>query len=145
MKVVTQWKQKMFFVADAEGHSVPMDAKAPIGTNEAATPKELLLAAVCGCSGMDVAGLLKKHKQPVDELTIEAEAKNREGFPATFAELTLTFRLSGAIDRAVLVEAVRLSQSKYCSVSAMLSKAVPVSYKTILNSELVDSGLANFE
>ncbi|MGE3262950.1 MAG: OsmC family protein [Bacteriovoracia bacterium] len=145
MKLIAQWKQKMLFAAEADGHAVSMDAKAPFGADAALTPKQLILAAVCGCAGMDIAGLLKKHKQPVEEFTIEAVAKVHEEHPAVFEELEVSFRLKGLIDDKILIEAVHLSQSKYCSVSAMLAKAMPIYYKIYLNSELIGSGSAKFE
>lgn len=145
MALITQWKQKMLFTAEAEGLSVSMDAKAPFGAGTALTPKQLILAAACGCTGMDVVGLLKKHKQPVEEFTIEATAKVHEGHPAVFEEMELIFRLKGAIEKNVLTESVQLSQSKYCSVSAMLAKAMPIHYRVFLNSELIGSGSANFQ
>jgi len=143
--LIAQWKQKMLFTAEADGHAVTMDAKAPFGSDAALTPKQLILAAACGCTGMDVVGLLNKHKQPTEEFTIEAAAKVREGHPAVFEEMELTFRLKGSIDSKILIDSIHLSQSKYCSVSAMLAKAMPIHYKIFLNSELVGSGPAKFQ
>ena len=145
MTLTATWKQKMLFTAEADSHSVVMDAKAPFGSESALTPKQLVLAAACGCTGMDIVGLLKKHKQPMEEFTIEAAAKTHEGHPAVFEEMELIFRLTGPIDSKTLIEAVQLSQSKYCSVSAMLAKAMPIHYKIFLNSELIGSGSAKFE
>lgn len=145
MKIAARWGQKMQFTADSDGQVIAMDAKAPFGEGKAPTPKELLLAAICGCTGMDVVGLLKKHKQPVDSFSVEAESKVHEGHPAVFTDVELAYRLTGAIDRKVLIESIQLSQTKYCSVSAMVSKAVPIRYQVFLNSEPIHSGSAKFE
>jgi putative redox protein len=145
MKLKSRWIEKMQFSAETDGHSVPMDAKPPIGNGAAPTPKELVLAGLCGCTGMDVVALLKKYKQPLEVLDVEAEAVSSEGsHPVVFREVKLLFDIRGAVDREKLLEAVRLSQTKYCSVSGMLSKVVPISYEVRLNSESIGFGKADF-
>ena len=145
MKLVSTWKEKMLFTAEAGGQSALMDAKPPIGTGAALTPKELLAAAACGCTGMDVIALLRKHKQPVEDFEIEADvATSAGGNPVVFDGMTLTYRLGGPVDPARALEAVTLSQTKYCGVGAMLAKAFPIRYEVFLNGEKIGAGTANF-
>lgn len=145
MKITSRWTGSMGFSAETGGHNVSMDAKAPIGGGKSLTPKELVVAGLCGCTGMDVVALLKKHKQPADSLSIEADVTPREGgHPAVFEEVRLRFDVKGAVEPATLLEAVRLSQTKFCGVSAMLSRAFPIFYEVRLNSELIGSGQAEF-
>lgn len=145
MKLKSRWIEKMQFSAEAGGLSVAMDAKPPIGNGSALTPKDLVLAGLCGCTGMDVVALLKKHKQPFESLEVEVEAASSEGsHPIIFQEAKLVFDVRGAVDPEKLLDAVRLSQTKYCSVSAMLSKAVPIQYEVRLNLETIGSGKADF-
>lgn len=135
----------MRFSAEAGELSVTMDAKPPIGAGSALTPKELVVAGLCGCTGMDIVALLKKYKQPLESLEIEADSTPREGgHPAVFQEIRLVFNFRGALERDKVLEAVRLSQTKYCGVSAMLSKALPIQYAVRLNEELIGSGKADF-
>lgn len=146
MQIRTAWTQQMQFQTEAGGHSVPMDAKAPIGRGSAPTPKELLLAAVSGCTGMDVVALLKKHKQETSAFAISAEAIPVEGkHPAIFREIQLTYELHGKIQPAIALEAVMLSQTRYCGVSAMIARTVPIRYTIRLNDEIIGQGEANFE
>lgn len=146
MKIQTSWREKMKFSADAEGLTVEMDAKTPIGSSSAMTPKELLLAAVCGCTGMDVVALLKKYRQAFSSFAVLADATSAEGkYPAVFTQVHLTYQVSGEIDPAKAIEAVTLSQTKYCSVSAMVSKAVPIAYTIEVNGREVGTGTARFE
>lgn len=128
----------------ARGHVVAMDASAPLGSDSALTPKELVLAGLAGCTMMDVAALLKKHKQPLESLEVDTQAeKSAGGYPEVFVSALLTFRVKGVIDPQKLVESVLLSQTKYCGVSAMLSKAFPVRYRVELNGQiLVDEQLS---
>jgi len=94
---------------------------------------------------MDVVALLKKYKQPLESLQIDAETTLTEGtYPAIFKEVRLVFNLIGALDAAKVMEAVTLSQTKYCSVSAMVSKAVPITYTVELNGKSIGLGQANF-
>ncbi|MBS1963573.1 MAG: OsmC family protein [Bdellovibrionales bacterium] len=138
MRVTTHWKEKMVFEATADGRSVPMDAKSPIGTDTALTPKQLVVAGLAGCTAMDVIALMKKHKQPVESFEIDAEVeKSGKGYPEVFTSASLTFRLKGDLDPARVIEAVVSSQTKYCGVSAMLAKAFPIRYRIELNGSLI--------
>jgi len=145
MKLQISWKEKMRFAATAEQHSFSMDTKPPIGADTAPSPKQLVLAAICGCTGMDVVSLLRKFKQPLESLEIEVDASLSEGsYPIVFKEVRLLFRVKGALAADKLLEAIQLSQTKYCSVSAMMSKATPINYTVELNSKPVGSGSASF-
>lgn len=145
MKLICNWNGKMKFTAEADNHKVEMDTKSPIGTDSALTPKQLLLAGICGCTAMDVAALLKKYKQSLDSFQIEADTSLTEGVhPAIFKEVRLVFKLKGHLDSKKVLEAVTLSQTKYCGVSAMVSKAVPISYTVELNGEKIGEGHADF-
>ena len=146
MHVTCNWQDGMKFVGIVDGHQMSMDANKPFGGGSALTPKDLLVVALCGCTGMDINGLMKKHKQLVDEFSLEADVISTEGVhPAVFSRIDMTYRLRGTIDRAILTDAVRLSQTKYCGVSAMLSATVPISYRIELNGEEIGIGEAKFE
>lgn len=145
MKLVSRWVEKMKFVAQADGHEVNMDTRSPIGSDSALTPKQLVVAGLAGCTAMDVAALMKKYKQPVESFEIEADVqKSTGGYPEVFTNATLIFKLKGQLDPSKLIEAVTLSQTKYCGVSAMLSKAFPIHYKIELNGQQIAEGSANF-
>ena len=145
MKLKSVWAEKMRFTAEIDNHSVSMDTKPPIGEDTAITPKQILLAAICGCTGMDVVALLKKYHQPLSKFEIEAEALVTEGaHPIVFKEVQLMFKIEGALEKEKVIEAITLSQTKYCSVSAMLSKSFPIHYTVQLNSEVIGAGSAQF-
>lgn len=145
MKSTLKWLADMKFEAETEGHTVLMDAKAPIGKSSAQTPKELVGAGLGGCTAMDVIALLKKYKQPLETFEVEVEIEtNKTGYPTVFTHALISFRAKGAIDPKILNEAVHSSQTKYCGVSAMLSKAFPIEYVVLLNDEEVGRGKAEF-
>jgi putative redox protein len=145
MKIKTVWEEKLRFKATAGEHSALMDTVAPLSTDKALSPKQLLLAAVTGCTAMDVAAHMRKHKQEMQEFYIEADAPTTEGsYPVIFKEVHLEFHLSGKIDPKVAIEAVELSETKYCGVSAMISKAVPIRFTVFVNGANVHQGTAKF-
>ena len=95
---------------------------------------------------MDVVALLKKHKQTIESFQIEADATPTEGVhPAVYSEIKLVFKLKGQLDASKVLESVALSQTKYCGVSAMVSKVVPILYTIELNGKNIGSGRADFK
>lgn len=145
MKTSVVWKDGMEFDGLADGHVVQMDAKKPIGSNAASTPKELVAMGLGGCTAMDVVALLKKYKQLPREFRVEVDIAPSVGAaPIVFENATLTYIIAGAVEPGRLIEAVRLSQTKYCGVSAMLSRSFPIEYRIVLNGEEIATGAADF-
>lgn len=146
MKLECSWNEKMKFTAQADQHSVAMDSKPPFGDNSALSPKQLLLAGICGCTAMDVVSLLKKYKQPLESFHVDADAPTTEGgYPVIFKEVKLVFKLTGQLDAERVLESIKLSQTKFCGVSAMVSKAVPINYTVELNGNQIGAGRAEFK
>jgi putative redox protein len=146
MKVACKWEEKLRLSATADGHTVAMDTKAPLGSDSAMTPKQLVLAGLCGCTAMDVLSLLKKHKEPIESFEMEADATSTSGgHPTVFSRVDMKFLIKGQVSAEKAVEAVRLSQTKYCGVSAMLARAVPIHYSVFINGAEVGSGQAAFQ
>lgn len=146
MKTSVIWKEGMQLTGVAGPHQLLLDAKAPLGKDAGPTPKELVAIAMEGCTAMDVIALLKKHKQPLKSLSVEAEVTSVTGqHPAVFEKASMTFQVEGDINPEILNEAVTLSQTKFCSVGAMLSKAFPIHYSVVLNGKKIGEGSANYE
>ena len=140
-----KWQQNMLFEGEVSGHKVMLDAMPPFGKHAHPTPKELLLVSMSGCTSMDVVGLLKKHKQNFLSLEIKTNAQARAQHPQIFESATIEFFVTGEVIAATLNESVQLSLSKYCSVNAMISKVVPIQWKTYINGVEVGSGRAEFQ
>lgn len=146
MKTTVLWKDGMLFDGIVGNHTVRMDAKAPIGKDEGATPKELVAMGLGGCTAMDVIALLKKYKQLPTSFKIDVEVQPSSGAqPIVFEKAILSFIVDGTVNPDKLIEAVRLSQTKYCGVSAMLSESFPIEYRIILNGSEIGMGTAKFE
>jgi putative redox protein len=145
MKVDLVWSDKMLFEAQAGEHRVPVDARPPIGANRGMTPKELLLSALASCTAMDVVALLRKQKQKVEWFRVATEAPISEGgHPKLFTRADLVFEVQGEVDPTILLDGVKASQTLFCGVSAMLSRAFPIAYSVVLNGASIGGGVASF-
>ena len=87
------------------------------------TPVDLLLAAIGGCTAVDVDILTARRAEP-DRFEVEVDAdKVRDGNGNHLADITMTFRIAfpegeaGDKARAILPDAVRQSHERLCTVS----------------------------
>ncbi|MEJ5338957.1 MAG: OsmC family protein [Aquificaceae bacterium] len=97
-------------------------------------PMELLLAALAGCSGVDISQILKKKRQEVRDIQIDVKGTRRDEYPRVYEKISLRYRVYGKnVKEKAVEEAIRLSVEKYCSVYAMLSKAchIEVSFEVV--------------
>jgi putative redox protein len=143
MKSEVRFIEGMSFAAVADsGHGVLMDTKTDVGGfDSAATPKELVLHALGGCTGMDVVSILRKMRVAPRSFRIVIEAEVEADPPRPFRSAHLDYRFEGeglALDP--LQRAVTLSQDKYCSVSHMLRKAFPITWSITVNGETLARG-----
>lgn len=144
-QALVKWQQNMLFQGEVSGHQVMLDSPPPFGKHAHPSPKELLLVAMAGCTAMDVVSLLKKHKQNFTGLEVKSDGVLVKNYPHVFESALIEYFVSGEVDISILNEAAHLSLSKYCSVNAMISKVVPIKWKTYLNGENVGSGEAQFQ
>ena len=145
MKVDCDWNGKQNFVANVNGFKVHMDAAKPFGDEKNPTPKQLVLAALCGCTGMDVVGLLKKNKQEPTKFKIEAEAAIAGDHPHELKDIKLKYLIDGSCDPSKITEAVSLSQTRYCAVSSMVSRGTTITYDVSLNGKQISQGKSGFQ
>jgi putative redox protein len=129
-KVETSWKGNMKFDALVSGHQVSMDALPEVGgENAGPRPKELMLASLAGCTGMDVISILRKMKVEVESFNISVEADVTEEHPKHYTKMHVIYQFSGKdLDPDKLKKAVELSQERYCGVSAVYRKAMELTY-----------------
>ena len=133
--VETSWKGNMMFDAIVSGHHVIMDAHPAVGGEDnGARPKELMLASLAGCTGMDVVSILKKMRVEFAGLNIRVSADVTEEHPKHYEKMHVIYEFSGHnLDMEQLKKAVHLSQEKYCGVSYVYKKAMEVTYEIQLN------------
>ncbi len=125
-----KWVEGLQFVANPpSNHAILMDGAGPGGGADSAVhPKELLLCALAGCTGMDVISILKKMKVETSSFEILVSADEAEDHPKYYRSLKVTFILRGGdIPEDKVRKAVELSSGKYCGVMATLRNPVKVS------------------
>lgn len=128
-KVTTRWKQNMQFDStNPSGDLLSIDAGSENGgDNKGMRPKALMLSALAGCSGLDVASLIKKMRLKIDDFKIETEGLLTEGDPSVYHTVRIEYHFYGrALDEAKLKKAVDLSIERYCGVMEMFRKFAQV-------------------
>lgn len=132
MDAKVTWKSGMTFEGIANsGFPVGMDTSVESGgSNSAARPMELVLIALGGCTAMDVVPILHKKKQEVHAFEIRIHGDRAPEHPHVYTDITLEYIVTGHnIDPAAVERAIELSETKYCSVNAMLEKSARVNTK----------------
>lgn len=118
MKTVRlRWQGELKFEVETEsGVRFGIDTRSEPG-GYGPTPTQLLLSAVGGCTGMDVAAILAKQRVQVDRLEVEVRGFDREEHPKIFERLEVVYRVWGpAVPEEKLLRAIELSETKYCRV-----------------------------
>jgi putative redox protein len=119
------WTDNQRFLGQASSaHGIVVDGDKKTGNS----PMELVLIALCGCTGYDVASILGKKREPFTSLEVRAEAERAATPPTVYTEIRLVYRVGGKASHKSVEDAVRLSEEKYCSVAAMLHKSVKIGY-----------------
>jgi putative redox protein len=117
--------QRQFVAQTGSGHHLLLD-----DTTGASGPKPIELVAVgmAGCTAFDVITILRqKFRQKVTGYEVRVEVDQAERPPQVFTALRVHHVVTGHdIDPKALEEAIRLSESKYCSVEAMLQHTADI-------------------
>lgn len=131
VKLSAKLKGNMGFEMDLNGHKFITDASEDIGGNDAGPrPKQLILASLIGCTGIDVMSILKKMRVELDDLDIDVETDHTSEHPKVYENIHLIYTFKGKdLDHSKIERAVKLSQEKYCGVTAMLENHTDVSYE----------------
>jgi putative redox protein len=90
---------------------------------------QMLLAALGGCSSIDVVNILKKQKQDLKDIqvTITGE-REKDAIPSLYTAVHAHFKLFGKLDKDKAEKAVDLAVDKYCSVAKTLEKTAKVTH-----------------
>ncbi|MGH9706603.1 MAG: OsmC family protein [Candidatus Acidiferrales bacterium] len=116
-----------FLATMPSGHAVPFDADRK--HNSAPGPMEMLLGALGSCTSVDVALILAKKRQKLDALEVVVSGERASEPPAVWTQIEMVYRLRGSLDEKAVRDAIELSQTKYCSVAAMLGKTAKITYR----------------
>jgi putative redox protein len=93
------------------------------------SPMDLVLAALGGCTAMDVVSILEKMREPLQGFEVHVQGERAAEHPRVYKKIHIHFRVSGeGLDPEKVQKAIDLSQSKYCSVAAMLRASAALTY-----------------
>jgi len=122
------WQGDMKFETELDGHKLTIDAAPESGgTNKGPRPKPLMLVALAGCTGMDVVSILKKMRVELDGFKVWVEAEQTEEHPKHYSSMKIIYEFKGKdLPMDKLEKAVSLSEERYCGVSAVYKKAIPI-------------------
>ncbi|GEM55725.1 disulfide bond formation regulator [Flavobacterium branchiophilum NBRC 15030 = ATCC 35035] len=124
-----------FQLKNDRGHVVDVDARPSFGGNDmGASPMELVLMAVAGCSGIDMISILKKQRQDITSFKADVEGTREAVEEANpFKTIKVQFFLEGKVDPDKAWRAAQLSFDKYCSVSKTVEPTATVVYEVFVN------------
>ena len=128
-----------FFVGTTpSGHAQVIETDS--ARSSAATPMELLLIALGGCTGVDVISILKKKRQQVSDYRIEVHGDRSDDFPRSYTRLEVKHIVRGHnLSAQAVASAIELSETKYCSVAATLRGSAEI----VSTYEIVEDETAN--
>lgn len=107
------------------------------GSDEAFTPVEALLAAIAGCSSVDVDHMTSRRAEPLRfDVDASGDKTTLDGGNA-LTNLTVTFRLefpdgaAGDEARSRIGAAVTASHDRLCTVSRTIERGTPVAITVV--------------
>jgi putative redox protein len=108
------------------GHAIHLDSKAE-GAPSAATPMELQLIALGGCTAMDTLSILRKMQQDVAAYDVRLTSERAAEHPRVYTSILMTHEIGGRdLSEAQIRRAIQLTMVRYCPVFAMLYPKVEI-------------------
>jgi putative redox protein len=140
-QIETHWMGKMQFNALVNGHTIIMDAPERIGGEDnGPIPKPFVLTALSGCTGMDVVAILHKAGKEVKYFNMTVSGEISKQAPIEYTSIHVAYIFEGDEQfKNDALKAVTDSQQKYCGVSNMLKKIMPITWEVIYNGEKIFS------
>ncbi|MEP7164035.1 MAG: OsmC family protein [Ferruginibacter sp.] len=129
--ITAVFNQGMSFTSHINGHKLVTDSNSE-GPGEGPSPKRLMLASLAGCTGIDVVSILAKMKVVFSDLSIDISAGLTEEHPQIYKDVKIIYKIKmPPADRPKMEKAVKLSEKKYCGVSAMFRAFSKVSHEIV--------------
>ena len=136
-QATVKWlEEKRFVGVDSTDHGIVI-ASPGDGGGIGTKPSDLLLLALGSCTAYDVVNILQKKRQKLTGLEIRVTGEQQPEPPWTFQRFHVHYVVKGRdLDEKAVREAIKLSDEKYCSVSATLKLGVPITH----DYEIVEGG-----
>lgn len=138
-EIEAQWMGKMQFNALVNGHTIVMDAPERVGGEDhGPIPKPFVLSALAGCTGMDVIGILRKAQKSLKDFSIKVNGEISKQAPIEYISIHVIYDLLGEEEnKEASLGAITDSQEKYCGVSHMLKKIMPLTWEVNYNGKQI--------
>lgn len=118
---------RQFLATDEKGHTVVTDTE-----GNGFKPAEMLLAALVGCAGVDLVGILEKKKQEFIAIEVRATKLSAPEPPWTIEKIEVEWTVRGRdLKKKAVEDAVHLAEERYCSVKASLKSEVVTTVKVV--------------
>ena len=116
--------------SNEDGQTVNIDGAPSVGgENLGMRPMQLLLSALGGCSTIDVIQILKKQRQPLEDIQVRLDGeRQKDATPSLFEKIHVHFTLKGDLDEKKVQRAISLSLEQYCSVAKILEKTAEITH-----------------
>jgi len=115
------WHKGNAFLAENEA-----GGKAELG-GENIRPMQMILVSLAGCTGVDVVNILQKKRVNFSDLQIKVSGKRANTHPKVYTDIYVSYLIWGeGIKEKDLEQAIKLSEDKYCSISAMLKSTAKI-------------------
>lgn len=122
-----------FEAKNDDGNTISIDGSPDVGgEGKGVRPMQALLMSLAGCSSIDVVSLLKKMRQPLEDMRVEVNGDRVDEVPAVFNKIHMQFILKGDLDEAKVAKAIGMSVEKYCSVARMLDKTAEIGWGFVI-------------
>jgi len=127
--VSTRWLENMAFESEINGHKIIIDATPDVGGNDLGPrPKPFMLAALGGCTAMDVVSILTKMRVDFKSLNVIVEGSLTEEHPRHYYKMHVIYEMEGKdLPMDKIQKAVSLSAERYCGVTAVYKKVIELS------------------
>ncbi len=134
-----QLEEDLCFNVELDGLKFKIDSDEKFGgKNRGPQPKNLMLVALGGCTGMDVASIMKKMKLSYEGMEVKVKGVMTEEHPKHFSKMHITYIVKGKnLDRSKVERAVELSQDKYCGVTHVYRASMEVTHEIILHDNKI--------
>mgnify|MGYP001821065088 CR=1 FL=1 len=126
---------KQFVIHSGTGHAIVTDAQPMVGGEDSGmSPMEMILGGLAGCTGIDVVYLLTdKMRQNLTGLRVEVDGQRAEDLPKVYTDIEVVYHVRGSdLDTKKVVRALRMSEEKLCSVSAMLRHTATIRSRYVI-------------
>lgn len=127
--VTAKWVEGGMFVGvDSRGYPIVVGISNDHGSKwMGAKASDLLLLGVATCSGVDVADILRKQRQPLTTLEVQVTGNQDDEPPWKFTKIHIEYLVRGKnLNEALVKRAIELSEEKYCSVIASVRPHVDI-------------------